>query len=117
MKSIILIVVVIIIIIGVIIYLLRGRSNESNGEKFTNASGYYTKPNDCDSMSLSDCMTASTCGWCMGDDFSPKCVAGNASDLLKSGQCKKVYANDAWTRSVMAGDNDYREAINLPLFD
>lgn len=114
MKTIILVGIVIIIVACSVIFLLKGKAS---GEKFTNASGYYTKPNDCDSMTLSDCMNCATCAWCMGDDFAPKCVAGNASDLLKSGKCKKVYANDAWTRSVMAGDNDYRETIDLPLFD
>ena len=117
MKSIILAGVVIIIIVIAVIFLLKGKSNKASGEKFTNASGYYTKPNDCDSMTLKDCLECSTCAWCMRNDFAPKCVAGNASDLIKSGQCKKVYANDTWTRSVMAGDNNYREAIDLPLFD
>lgn len=115
MKSIIL--VIIVIIICAVIFLLNRKSNKTNGEKFTNASGYYTKSKDCDSMTLSNCMNSATCAWCMGNDFAPKCVSGNANDLLKSGKCKKVYANDAWTRSVLAGDNDYRETNDLPLFD
>lgn len=108
MKSIILVSIIAIIILG-IIYLFKK-------EKFTNMAGYYTKPGDCDSMSLKNCMSTSTCAWCMGDtNFAPKCVAGQASDLLKAGTCKKVYANDVFTRALFSGDNDYTTSINLPL--
>lgn len=86
-------------------------------ELFTNIAGYYTNPTDCNNMTLRDCLSCSTCSWCMGDNFSPKCVAGQASDLLKTGQCQKVYSNDVFTRALLSGDNSYINNLNLPIID
>lgn len=91
--------------------------NES--ESFTNSAGYFADQNTCDSMTLRDCLNTSTCGWCISDNFAPKCVPGTASDLVSNGMCKKVYANDAWTRAVVFGDNNYRISSDdkTPLFE
>lgn len=85
-------------------------------ENFTNMAGYFTDKSSCSSMTLRDCMNTSTCSWCMGDEFSPKCVSGQSADLLSSGKCKKVYANDAWTRALLSADNDYVDS-KYPLFE
>jgi hypothetical protein len=86
-------------------------------ETFTNMAGYYTNQSDCSKMTLKNCLDTSTCAWCMGDNFSPKCVAGQTSDLLKDGKCKKVYANDVFTRALFSGDNDYTDALDLPIVE
>lgn len=87
-----------------------------NTETFTNDSGYFCDPKECEHMTISDCMKCSNCGYCM-NDFSSKCVSGSPRELIESGKCSKVYANDAWTRAVMAGDNDYVSYENKSIFD
>lgn len=106
------------IIIGIIIIVLIIAYIALHGyEKFTNEAGYYCDNDKCDSFTLSKCLNCSNCSWCMRDGFDSKCVSGTASDLLNSGTCDKVYANDVFTRALMAGDNDYKESEKLPLFE
>lgn len=107
----------IMIIIIILLIVILGKILIFGDEKFTNMAGFFTKSTDCDSMTLHDCLECATCSWCMGDNFNPKCVAGRPADLLKAGTCKKVYANDAWTRAVFSGDNDYRVSSDLPLVE
>lgn len=104
-------------IIGIIfalIIVLYGFMNMK--ETFTNESGYFCDPKKCESLTMSDCFKCRNCNYCM-NNFNSKCVAGSASELLKSGKCEKVYGNDTWTRAVMVGDNDYKASLDLPIMD
>lgn len=109
--KIILMIIAIVIIVFVIMKVFK-----KSKEQFTNDSGYYCDPKECDKMTISECMKCSNCGFCMSNSFDSKCVSGAPRDLITSGQCDKVYANDVWTRAVMAGDNDYRSYENKSLF-
>jgi hypothetical protein len=110
MKKIYYIVIITIILISLFIIF------RSVKENFTNDSGYFCDPKTCDSLTMSDCFKCSNCSYCL-NNFDSKCVVGTPSELLKSGKCEKVYSNDAWTRAVMVGDNDYRASLDLPIMD
>ena len=101
---------VIFIVIIIIIW------KKSMNELFTNEIGYFSKPSDCDSMTLKDCLSMSTCGWCMNDNFTSKCVAGDSHGPTNA-TCKKYYSSDSWSRAEIAGDNDYTSPTDLPLFE
>jgi len=86
-------------------------------ELFTNESGQYCDSKNCSSLTLSDCLKCSDCGYCMTNNYTSKCVAGKPRELLASGKCDRVYSNDMWTRAALAGDNDYHNTLDLPIMD
>jgi hypothetical protein len=85
-------------------------------EKFTNQAGYYTDTTQCSNLTLRNCLDTANCGYCMQDGFNSQCVAGT-KDGPTNGHCSKWYHNDAWTRAVLANDNDYDKYKELPIFD
>lgn len=105
----------IFIILAIIIILSASIYLSCSKEKYTNMAGFNVPQSVCGNLTLGDCLETSTCGWCMNDNFTSMCVAGDVHGP-KNTVCKKYYSNDPWTRSVLANDNDFQEYLEQPIF-
>lgn len=105
-----------VLIISFIVYEKWWKIYVKSNENFVNDSGYFCDKDKCSAYTLSQCLNCANCSYCVKDGFSSQCVAGTPSDVITSGKCDRVYANDPYTRSVLAGDNNYIDALHLPLF-
>jgi hypothetical protein len=101
----------IIILIAILVSLVYS----THLDQFTNMAGYYS--DQCEDKTLRDCLECANCGWCMNDNFSSQCVAGDLHGAYdKTKTCNKWYHNDVWTRSVLANDSDYDKYNAYPIF-
>lgn len=109
------ILIIIAIVVFALLYMIWNKK-----EKFTNQSGVFMNdPNQCSSLTLSNCLNSSSCVWCMNSEkgFNSQCIPGNPNDQSIKQQCDRVYANDVWTRSVLANDSDYQKYMDLPIME
>lgn len=85
-------------------------------ENFTNESGYYADKRDCSTLTLKDCLSTATCGWCMKDDSTAYCTAGTYQGP-DNGTCQKWYHNDVYTRAALSNDADYLKYIDRTIVE
>lgn len=72
------------------------------------------KNEDCESKTMTDCLSSSQCRWCINNEYS-KCIPQSYTKALN--KCDHIYSGDIVSRIKLSNDSDYKNYEEKPLFE